>query len=154
MAHANASVQARYRHQLAGQLAGDAARLDEYLTGATSRKGDPDHWCKDCPRTSHPTAKGRPCETRSTSSPASPSSDDETAYKQQLGDVLKPILEASEQGLTPLANAVGNELHGFVTVLRATMSLLVEEMDVGEWHLMQAIEKAIEKLVSGQEGQH
>ena len=32
--------------------------------------------------------------------------------------MLKPILEASQQGLTPAANAVGNELHGFVTVLR------------------------------------
>jgi hypothetical protein len=84
---------------------------------------------------------------------AYPFSGDDTAYKQQLGDVLKPILEASEQGLTPLANAVGNELHGFVTVLRATMSLLVQEMDVDELDLMQAIEEAIEKLNSGQEGQ-
>jgi hypothetical protein len=34
MGHANPSVAARYRHQLAGQLADDAARLDEYLDDA------------------------------------------------------------------------------------------------------------------------
>lgn len=85
---------------------------------------------------------------------AYPFSGDDTAYKQQLGDVLKPILEVSEQGLTPLANAVGNELHGFVTVMRATMSLLREEMDVSdELDLMRAIEKALEELASGQEEQ-
>lgn len=85
---------------------------------------------------------------------AYPFSGDDTAYKQQLGDVLKPILEVSEQGLTPLANAVGNELHGFVTVMRATMSLLREEMDVNdELDLMRAIEKALEELASGQEEQ-
>jgi integrase len=38
MGHANASVQARYRHQLAGQLAEDGARLNEYLTGAIEGK--------------------------------------------------------------------------------------------------------------------
>jgi integrase len=34
MGHSNPSVANRYRHQLAGQLAEDAARLDEYLSGA------------------------------------------------------------------------------------------------------------------------
>jgi hypothetical protein len=38
MGHANPSVQARYRHQLEGQLAEDAKRLDEYLTGAAAGK--------------------------------------------------------------------------------------------------------------------
>jgi integrase len=36
--HANPSVQARYRHQLDGQLAEDAARLEAYLSGATAGK--------------------------------------------------------------------------------------------------------------------
>jgi integrase len=36
MGHSNSSVANRYRHQLEGQLAEDAARLDEYLTGASS----------------------------------------------------------------------------------------------------------------------
>jgi hypothetical protein len=36
MGHSNPSVAARYRHQLPGQLAEDAARLDEYLSGATA----------------------------------------------------------------------------------------------------------------------
>jgi hypothetical protein len=31
-------VQARYRHQLTGQLAEDAARLDEYLSGTIAGK--------------------------------------------------------------------------------------------------------------------
>jgi hypothetical protein len=31
-------VQARYRHQLEGQLAEDAARLEDYLRGAVSWK--------------------------------------------------------------------------------------------------------------------
>jgi integrase len=38
MGHSNPSVAARYRHQLDGQLAEDAARLDEYLTGAIAGK--------------------------------------------------------------------------------------------------------------------
>lgn len=38
MGHANPSVSARYRHQLEGQLAADAARLDDYLMGASSGK--------------------------------------------------------------------------------------------------------------------
>jgi integrase len=38
MGHSNASVQARYRHQLEGQLADDAARLNAYLVGAISGK--------------------------------------------------------------------------------------------------------------------
>jgi hypothetical protein len=38
MGHANPSVANRYRHQLDGQLADDAARLDEYLSGATAGK--------------------------------------------------------------------------------------------------------------------
>jgi hypothetical protein len=38
MGHSNPSVQARYRHQLEGQLAEDARRLDEYLTGAVAGK--------------------------------------------------------------------------------------------------------------------
>jgi integrase len=38
MGHANPSVANRYRHQLAGQLADDAARLDEYLRGASAGK--------------------------------------------------------------------------------------------------------------------
>jgi integrase len=38
MGHSDPSVQARYRHQLEGQLAEDAARLDEYLTGAAAGK--------------------------------------------------------------------------------------------------------------------
>lgn len=38
MGHANPSVSARYRHQLEGQLAEDAGRLESYLTGATSGK--------------------------------------------------------------------------------------------------------------------
>jgi integrase len=38
MGHSNPSVQARYRHQLEGQLADDAKRLDEYLTGAAAGK--------------------------------------------------------------------------------------------------------------------
>jgi integrase len=36
MGHSNSSVANRYRHQLEGQLVEDAARLDEYLTGATA----------------------------------------------------------------------------------------------------------------------
>ena len=36
MGHANPSVQARYRHQLEGQLIEDAARLDGYLSGAVA----------------------------------------------------------------------------------------------------------------------
>jgi hypothetical protein len=36
MGHSNPSVAARYRHQLAGQLVDDAARLDEYLEGVGS----------------------------------------------------------------------------------------------------------------------
>ena len=36
MGHSNPSVANRYRHQLEGQLAEDAARLDEYLSGATA----------------------------------------------------------------------------------------------------------------------
>jgi integrase len=38
MGHSNASVQARYRHQLHGQLSEDAQRLDDYLTAAESGK--------------------------------------------------------------------------------------------------------------------
>jgi integrase len=38
MGHANPSVQARYRHQLEGQLAEDAARLEDYLRGAVAGK--------------------------------------------------------------------------------------------------------------------
>jgi integrase len=38
MGHSNPSVQARYRHQLEGQLAEDARRIDEYLTGAAVGK--------------------------------------------------------------------------------------------------------------------
>jgi hypothetical protein len=38
MGHSNASVQARYRHALDGQLAEDAARLNAYLVGATAEK--------------------------------------------------------------------------------------------------------------------
>jgi integrase len=36
MGHANPSVANRYRHQLEGQLAEDAARLDAYLSGAAA----------------------------------------------------------------------------------------------------------------------
>jgi hypothetical protein len=64
--------------------------------------------------------------------------------------VLKPILEASQQGLTPAANAVGNELHGFVTVLRA-ITLLRQEIDVPDLDLMRAIEVAVEGLVNHQQ---
>ena len=38
MGHANPSVQARYRHQLEGQLVEDAARLEDYLSGAVGGK--------------------------------------------------------------------------------------------------------------------
>jgi integrase len=38
MGHANPSVANRYRHQLEGQLAEDARRLDEYLSGAVAGK--------------------------------------------------------------------------------------------------------------------
>jgi integrase len=38
MGHANPSVQARYRHQLEGQLAEDAARLEAYLAGLQAGK--------------------------------------------------------------------------------------------------------------------
>jgi integrase len=38
MGHSNPSVQARYRHQLEGQLADDAARLDAWLAGAAAGK--------------------------------------------------------------------------------------------------------------------
>jgi hypothetical protein len=38
MGHSNPSVANRYRHQLDGQLAEDAARIDEYLTGAVTGK--------------------------------------------------------------------------------------------------------------------
>jgi integrase len=38
MGHANPSVQARYRHQLEGQLAEDAARLEAWLAGAVAGK--------------------------------------------------------------------------------------------------------------------
>jgi integrase len=38
MGHSNPSVANRYRHQLEGQLAEDAARLDEYLSGALAGK--------------------------------------------------------------------------------------------------------------------
>ena len=38
MGHANPSVANRYRHQLEGQLAEDAARLDDYLSGAVGGK--------------------------------------------------------------------------------------------------------------------
>ena len=82
---------------------------------------------------------------------AYPSEGDDSGYKQQLGEVLKPILEASQQGLTPAANAVGNELHGFVTVLRATITLLRQEMDVPDLDLMRAIEVAVEGLVNHQQ---
>jgi hypothetical protein len=82
---------------------------------------------------------------------AYPSQGDDTAYKQQLGDVLKPLLAASQHGLNEAATAVGNELHGFVTVMRATLSLLVQEMDVPELELMRAIEKVVEGLVDAQE---
>jgi hypothetical protein len=82
---------------------------------------------------------------------AYPSEGDDTAYKQQLGEVMTPILEATERGLTPAANALGNELHGFVTVLRATISLLREEMNIPELDLMRAIEVAVEGIVNQQE---
>ena len=38
MGHANPSVSARYRHQLEGQLAEDATRLEAWLSGATAGK--------------------------------------------------------------------------------------------------------------------
>ncbi|MBA2643552.1 MAG: hypothetical protein H0U82_11600, partial [Actinobacteria bacterium] len=38
MGHSNPSVQARYRHQLPGQLEEDARRLDNYLTGTAAGK--------------------------------------------------------------------------------------------------------------------
>ena len=38
MGHSNRSIAARYRHQLDGQLAEDAARLEEYLAGAAAGK--------------------------------------------------------------------------------------------------------------------
>jgi integrase len=38
MGHANPSVQARYRHQLEGQLAEDVARLEEWLVGTAAGK--------------------------------------------------------------------------------------------------------------------
>jgi integrase len=38
MGHANPKVQARYRHQLPGQLEEDARRLEDYLSGATAGK--------------------------------------------------------------------------------------------------------------------
>jgi integrase len=38
MGHANPSVQTRYRHQLDGQLAEDAARLEEWLAGSRAGK--------------------------------------------------------------------------------------------------------------------
>jgi hypothetical protein len=38
MGHSNPSVANRYRHALDGQLAEDARRLNEYLTGAVSGK--------------------------------------------------------------------------------------------------------------------
>jgi integrase len=38
MGHANPSVQARYRHQLDGQLAEDAGRLEEWLGGSRAGK--------------------------------------------------------------------------------------------------------------------
>jgi integrase len=38
MGHSNPSVANRYRHQLEGQLAEDAARLDVYLVGASDGK--------------------------------------------------------------------------------------------------------------------
>jgi integrase len=38
MGHSNPGVAGRYRHLLPGQLAEDARRLDEYLTGATAGK--------------------------------------------------------------------------------------------------------------------
>ena len=38
MGHANPSVQARYRHQLEGQLAEDASRLEDYLAGSAAGK--------------------------------------------------------------------------------------------------------------------
>jgi integrase len=38
MGHANPSVQARYRHQLDGQLADDATQLEEWLAGSRAGK--------------------------------------------------------------------------------------------------------------------
>jgi hypothetical protein len=38
MGHSNPSVANRYRHQLEGQLAEDAKRLDAYLTAAVAGK--------------------------------------------------------------------------------------------------------------------
>ncbi len=38
MGHANHSVASRYPHQLARQLAEDAAKLDAYLSGAAAGK--------------------------------------------------------------------------------------------------------------------
>jgi hypothetical protein len=38
MGHSDPSVQARYRHQLPGQMDKDAELLDAYLSGATSGK--------------------------------------------------------------------------------------------------------------------
>jgi hypothetical protein len=38
MGHANPSVQARYRHQLEGQLDEDARRLEEWLAGLRAGK--------------------------------------------------------------------------------------------------------------------
>jgi hypothetical protein len=38
LGHSNPSVANRYRHQLEGQLADDAARLDAYLIGASTGK--------------------------------------------------------------------------------------------------------------------
>ena len=38
MGHANPSVQARYRHQLEGQLAEDAKRLEAWLAGTAAGK--------------------------------------------------------------------------------------------------------------------
>jgi Phage integrase family len=38
MGHSNPSVAARYRHQLAGQVAEDAAHLEAYLAGAVAGK--------------------------------------------------------------------------------------------------------------------
>jgi hypothetical protein len=38
MGHSNPSVANRYRHALPGQLAEDAKRIEEYLTGATTGK--------------------------------------------------------------------------------------------------------------------
>src|SRR5204863_9697710 len=39
MGHSNYSMRARYTHALEAQLAEDANRLDEYLTGAASGRG-------------------------------------------------------------------------------------------------------------------